>query len=337
MTILLLSLTTAATGNATTAQRIRGYCEAAGHRVVHLSTEESWQPAALQAIVERECVSAAIGIHAFGAGKHMRHLSVPYAIVFGGTDINELSKDPQSCAVMSEAVHRATVAIAFDDVFIERAALLWPDAVTKLRRIPQAAVVHPSSFSLRRELGLQSADRLLLLPSGVRPVKDPLFCAPMITTWHTHNPRVHMVILGAARDERYAEYVRAELASMPGVRWHPAIPQHDLHAAMREADVVMNTSVSESCPNAVLEAMALGTPVVVRDIPGNRSIVTHGLSGLLFATPATCREQLEAVLDDRAFARMLAQHAQATIAATHNVVAEQAAYGEVIDLLLRAS
>lgn len=36
----------------------------------------------------------------------------------------------------------------------------------------------------------------------------------------------------------------------------------------------------------LLEAMALGVPVLARRIPGNAAVVAHGVTGLLFDTPA---------------------------------------------------
>ena len=39
------------------------------------------------------------------------------------------------------------------------------------------------------------------------------------------------------------------------------------------AEVFVNTSLSEGQSSAILEAMALGTPVFARDIPGNRALL----------------------------------------------------------------
>ncbi|MCD6287983.1 MAG: glycosyltransferase [Candidatus Hydrogenedentes bacterium] len=47
------------------------------------------------------------------------------------------------------------------------------------------------------------------------------------------------------------------------------------------ADVFVNVSRSEGSSNAVLEAMAQGTPVVVSDVPGNNELVRNGQTGLL--------------------------------------------------------
>ena len=54
---------------------------------------------------------------------------------------------------------------------------------------------------------------------------------------------------------------------------------------------------SEGMCAALLEAMGLGTPVLARAVPGNRAIVQHGRTGLLFATPGEAVALAAAVLD----------------------------------------
>ena len=55
--------------------------------------------------------------------------------------------------------------------------------------------------------------------------------------------------------------------------------------AMEEADVVVNTSLSEGMSSAILEAMSLGTLVMARNIPANRVLLKNLDHGILFSTP----------------------------------------------------
>lgn len=50
---------------------------------------------------------------------------------------------------------------------------------------------------------------------------------------------------------------------------------------INDVDVVLHASRWEGMPNAVLEVMALGKPVVVSDVVGTRDIVEHGVDGFL--------------------------------------------------------
>ncbi len=56
----------------------------------------------------------------------------------------------------------------------------------------------------------------------------------------------------------------------------------DVASCLRKADVYISTSHSEGLSMAILEAMAWDVPVITSDIPGNRSVVTHEETGLLY-------------------------------------------------------
>ena len=60
------------------------------------------------------------------------------------------------------------------------------------------------------------------------------------------------------------------------------MPQEQLAGLLRESDIYVSTSHSDSTSVSLLEAMACGAFPVVTDIPGNRDWVTHEHNGLLF-------------------------------------------------------
>ncbi len=71
---------------------------------------------------------------------------------------------------------------------------------------------------------------------------------------------------------------------------------------MAEADVFVHYSRWDAIPNTVLEAMALGLPVVASDIPANRELVRPGESGFLAATEVELLENTLRLVDDPALA-----------------------------------
>ena len=58
-------------------------------------------------------------------------------------------------------------------------------------------------------------------------------------------------------------------------------------------------------PNAVLEAMAAGLPVVASDNPGNRSAVVDGETGFLVASEMALLERCQQLIDEPALRRRL--------------------------------
>jgi glycosyltransferase involved in cell wall biosynthesis len=83
------------------------------------------------------------------------------------------------------------------------------------------------------------------------------------------------------------------------------------------ADVVLNCSLSEGgMANTVLEALACGRAVLAADIEGNRSLVAHGVSGLLFRDEADLEAMAERLVVDASLRARLgaAGHARVTAA-----------------------
>lgn len=80
---------------------------------------------------------------------------------------------------------------------------------------------------------------------------------------------------------------------------------------MKRADLFASVGWYEGHPNAVLEAMAARTPVVVSDIEAHRSVATEREA--LFANPADARDLAAAIakaLDDRAATAMRVESAR---------------------------
>lgn len=92
----------------------------------------------------------------------------------------------------------------------------------------------------------------------------------------------------------------AQKLGLLNVRFYGQAYGRDLVALYRGADVFVLPSVVEGMPLALLEAMAMGLPVVATDIPGIRDLVVHGRNGLLVPTnnPRALRGALLSVVGD---------------------------------------
>lgn len=79
-----------------------------------------------------------------------------------------------------------------------------------------------------------------------------------------------------------------------------ASTEHDAAGFLAAMDVCVLTSRREGSPNAVLEAMALGRPVVAAAVGGVPELVEHGASGVLVASraPEDFAHAIERCLDD---------------------------------------
>lgn len=183
---------------------------------------------------------------------------------------------------------------------------IWPDHAKKLSIIPAslsllvAPRLPPSSFpsySLHAALGLPRQARIFLLPTNLRPVKDPLFLVSAFEQWHAADNDIHLAIVGPVLDASFADIVQAEvwlslslsdvpptrshrclkhqIAQCKGVHYLDPIPALAMQEAMQQCFAVVNSSRSEGLSTAIMEAMAIGAPVIARSNTGNMSLVRH--------------------------------------------------------------
>jgi glycosyltransferase involved in cell wall biosynthesis len=87
---------------------------------------------------------------------------------------------------------------------------------------------------------------------------------------------------------------------------------------LSEADVFVHYSRWDAIPNTVLEAMALGLPVVASDIPGNRSLVRPSENGFLAAGEPELLERTLQLVDDPELGARLGVKGRAMVRADYS-------------------
>jgi GalNAc-alpha-(1->4)-GalNAc-alpha-(1->3)-diNAcBac-PP-undecaprenol alpha-1,4-N-acetyl-D-galactosaminyltransferase len=108
-----------------------------------------------------------------------------------------------------------------------------------------------------------------------------------------------LVIVGDG-PERDALRTRAASASIT-VRFAGSLPHREVLQQVATASVLLSMSVSECWPNAIAEALAVGTPVIARDCNfGPREMITDGVNGWLIrsATDGKVRTDIRPALAD---------------------------------------
>ena len=102
------------------------------------------------------------------------------------------------------------------------------------------------------------------------------------------------VVVGAGPLESDLRRQADELGIAEAVRFLGS--RGDVYDIMLDLDVLVSSSLWEGLPTVILEAMALGVPVVATDVSGSREIVRSGSTGHL--VPVEDAEQLAlAILD----------------------------------------
>ncbi|XP_065054642.1 glycosyltransferase 1 domain-containing protein 1-like [Rhopilema esculentum] len=342
MKVLILARLTAASGNNSTACRIREHLLSGGFEVSAVCVSYFQKYHELAAYVSSNAIDFIIGIHAFRAGKLLCDCKVPYAIIFGGTDLNEHHKDKEKLFFMSKAVSKARKCVAFNNAMKQKAISFWEEAKDKVIVQPQAVEVHVSDQTYHiganlsdweKEVILNNNAIIFLLVASLRPVKDPFYLVETIAAWHKADNRIHLVVVGPEIDIRYSKEFKDSVTNTPGIicidRQSPA----NLQSLITRAFALVNTSKSEGMAGAILEAMSLRVLVLARWNDGNASVIEHRKTGLLFTKPEEFRSLAEEALSDESLRCKLIDNAKKYICDQHSFEKERAVYCELVQSL----
>lgn len=189
-----------------------------------------------------------------------RKLGVPYVVGLGGTDLAALIFGTDRSDAVAEGLRGAALVTGAFESFAR-----WLPGTVPYRVVPRSVDASESLDGLRPPDGRVFA----LLPSGLRPEKDILYAIRLARELRGRGVPLHLTILGFDLDREYAVAVRREIQAGGGVDLK-ALPGEMMDAAYRSSDVVWNTSLHEGGANAVLEGVARGNALFLRDVPGNR-------------------------------------------------------------------
>ncbi|WP_082590385.1 glycosyltransferase family 4 protein [Phycicoccus sp. Soil748] len=104
-----------------------------------------------------------------------------------------------------------------------------------------------------------------------------------------------------------------------------------LACRLRASDVYIHFATSEGVPRAILEAMAIGLPVIATSVGFMRGIVNHGRNGLLLDASGDGLDPALHSVQDAAFRRRLGEAASRTIEEEHEW---HAVFAQYVDSVL---
>jgi glycosyltransferase involved in cell wall biosynthesis len=132
---------------------------------------------------------------------------------------------------------------------------------------------------VRSELGLPHDSLLVGLLGRVDSFKGAYILADAAQTIVNRCPLTHVVFIGNAEPDTREDLLR--IAGEAAGRLHFIGVRNDVPRLLEAIDVVTLPSISEACSLAIIEAMAMGKPVVATRAGGNLELINHGRSGLL--------------------------------------------------------
>jgi len=170
-----------------------------------------------------------------------------------------------------------------------------PCLIPNCSLIPSEASTLPiDRRPFREALGLAPDSFCVCAAGRLSPEKGHRHLIAAVPMMVRRIPKLHVLVLGNGKERDKLEE-QARRLGVPG-RVTFAGFKTDIRPWIQGSDVLVNPSLTEGTPNVVLEAMALGTPVVATGVGGVPEVVEDLVSGLL-VPPGEPAALAEAILD----------------------------------------
>lgn len=166
----------------------------------------------------------------------------------------------------------------------------------------------PGKSRMRSSLGLTSKQLVLTCVGGLSPIKDHKTLLAAFERVALRFPEARLVLAGDGTEHAALERQAASMARKVlflGQR-------SDIPELLRGSDIYVQTSRSEGFSNAILQAMAVGLPVVATRAGGNAELITER-SGLLadVGDVQAVAQGMEALLSDQGKRRSMGRAGRA--------------------------
>jgi glycosyltransferase involved in cell wall biosynthesis len=294
-------------GGMATVGRYREGLQRSGHLCeLFGSTSEGGLKQSLEGTIGRFKPDLVHAHDALRTGVHLLGLLTPWIVSLSGEDLHHDMVDDTRGMIVCEVVRRASRVLVPN----EAAGMLLESRVAEAVarstscRVQRCACRRTAPISAGRSASRDSGF-LIFLPGGLRPIKGQHRAMSMVSVVRSAGADVEMILAGPDQDAAYAAEVRALCQQQTGVRVLPPLAHDRMGAAYIDADVVLNTSFSEGAAPTILEAGILGRPVIAADVAGNRELIRHNETGLLFANEGDMAKQVLALYRNRSAAGAL--------------------------------
>jgi glycosyltransferase involved in cell wall biosynthesis len=305
------------------AATLAAIARAARGRDVIYSTGMFTRTAAAAAIARTPFVVKLTGDPAFERARWRGRVS-------GGVDAFQRDGGGVDVAMMRAARDwslRRAAHIVVPSEYLRSLAVAWgaaPDCVSVLPNPAPSVSGLPSRDELRRELGFEGPTLAFAGRFGPQKSLDVALAAVARTDGVT----LALVGDGDGRAE-------LEAASVRSARFLGRLPRRRVLEVFRAADAALLSSSWENFPHSVVEALAVGTPVIATAVGGVPEVVEDGVNGLL--VPPGDPVALAAAID-RFFADdALRARLRGAAAASVERYGAETVYGELERILLAAA
>ena len=240
--------------------------------------------------------------HGYTGLKIARKLSVPSVTMSIGSDINRIG-DAISAMHTRTVLRQSDFIVAVCDDLCKKAVAMGarPDRSLPILNGCDLGTFHVSDrLTARQKLNIDPACQAVVYIGRMDLRKGLRELVEAVALIHVQRPLLHVYLVGDGPDRPIIQTAIDRANASRYIHVLPSCGFDDVAVWMAAADVVTLPSYMEGCPNAVLEALACGRPVVATSVggipeimndscgrlvpPRDANALAHGLSSVLDRT-----------------------------------------------------
>ena len=170
----------------------------------------------------------------------------------------------------------------------------------------------------KRSLGLQDDQHIMLSIGSLNKTKNHALLINTFAEIASSKKSWHLYIIGEGEEQQSLEKQIIDLQLEQKVTLLGLLNHNSISKWLKAADIFVLPSQNEGTPNALLEAMACGLPVIASKVGGIPDLIHDNTEGLLFESGSKddLKEKLNRLIQDKQLQKMLAKNAQKKIS-TH--------------------
>ncbi|MCP5479019.1 MAG: glycosyltransferase family 4 protein [Rhodanobacteraceae bacterium] len=213
----------------------------------------------------------------------------------------------RGCIALSDQVVTVSESIALE------LSARFPAYRDRIQTIPNGVESHPRANNLRG--GARFPFHIAVVGSLVSRKRVDCAIRAVALLPAALKESVRLSIIGAGPESDSLDSLTVSLCIAPQVELLGRVDPDEVLRQLSTCHAMAICSESEGRPNAVLEAMATGLPILGTSIPGVEELVRHGSEGLLFSPGDVPKlaAHMEALMVDESLRKSLADGARKRI------------------------
>lgn len=216
-----------------------------------------------------------------------RRYKIPFICSLRGSDINYYPfRDKLTMALTKTVLSKADQIVSVSHA-LRKTAEAIEKPLRPIRVLHNGCDFMNFSFKeddrlkTRKDIGVLNNEKVIIFVGALMKDKGVYELINAFRKIISKYPAVHLILLGSGPEDKIIKRVILENRSDKKIHLIGRRPHDEVVKWLKSSDLFVLPTYNEGLPNALLEAMACGLPVIASNVGGIPEVVTDGENGIL--------------------------------------------------------